>query len=264
MCLENDLISNCPGDEQAWELFGKMEETAKLFGDMSFAAFCTRVNATASQRPRLLSYVEGFNAADADTIGIAGLARQQRAEDAIEGDRAARLIGGYHALARYLQRQAVAARAELLLNTPVTAVRRHSGRCEVHAADGRSWTALRVVCALPLGVLQARAVRFDPLPRDITHAIDALSAGTVKRLVLRFQEPLVGHQPPRPALSLHAAAHAVHLVDSLSFARSTADRVGRRPSGFSRTCFRNRAGDRHSRKNLRALPQARARLLALS
>jgi hypothetical protein len=66
--------------------------------DMSFADYLTRHAANASNAAAATNYVEGFNAADQQRIGVAGLAKQQRAEDAIEGDRIFRLTRGYDAI----------------------------------------------------------------------------------------------------------------------------------------------------------------------
>jgi monoamine oxidase len=68
---------------------------------------------------------------------------------------------------------------------------------EVHDASGRIWTADAVVCALPLGVLQAGAVAFTPaLPAHIATPLARLGMGTVSKLVLRFAAPFwpVGEQ----------------------------------------------------------------------
>ncbi|MGZ3145131.1 FAD-dependent oxidoreductase [Lentzea chajnantorensis] len=48
----------------------------------------------------------------------------------------------------------------------------------------------RVLVTLPLGVLKARAVRFDPpLPRDKRTAIDKLGFGTLNKIALHYPEP---------------------------------------------------------------------------
>ena len=51
------------------------------------------------------NYVEGFNAADASRISLQSLAKQQAAEDAIEGDRLFRVDEGYAEVPEFLLRR---------------------------------------------------------------------------------------------------------------------------------------------------------------
>ena len=62
-------------------------------------------------------------------------------------------------------------------------------RVEVRAGD-RRWTAGAAIVTVPLGVLKAGAIRFDPpLPERHRRAVDALGFGRFEKLVLRFAEP---------------------------------------------------------------------------
>jgi monoamine oxidase len=73
-------------------------------------------------------------------------------------------------------------------------------------ANQRTWEGARAIVTLPLGVLQARSVVFDPpLPRWKTAAIDALAMGAVVKVALLFAEP---HWPADLAF-LHARGGAV-------------------------------------------------------
>jgi len=58
---------------------------------------------------------------------------------------------------------------------------------QVRLADGSRFTADKVICTLPLGVLQAGRVRFaHPLARDRSAAIDGLRMGLLNKCLLRF------------------------------------------------------------------------------
>ncbi len=188
LCFVDGRLGSCPEDALAWHLLDGMEAFADEHGDTSFDAYLARTDATEADQQRARNYVEGFNAADACEIGILGLARQQAAEEAIDGGRNGRVAAGYGALAGYVRDRAVAAGAELLLSTPVAHVEWGPGACTVHTSDGRQWSATKLVCTLPLGVLQARAVRFAPEPDRALQAADSLRAGTVQRMVLQFHE----------------------------------------------------------------------------
>ncbi len=183
VCFLDGRLGGCPEDGGAWALLDDMVDEAE---DLSCDEYLARSHASEADQARIRDYVEGFNAADAARIGIRGLARQQAAEDAIKGDRNARLTAGYGALAEYIRDRAVAAGAELLLATPAETVLWEPGAVTV-TANGRQHQARKLICAVTLGVLQARAVRFDPEPQAAMRAADALDAGTVQRMVLQLR-----------------------------------------------------------------------------
>lgn len=187
-CSRNGQFGPCPDDAGGWSLLEGMQAALESQGDMSFEAYLATTQAAPEVAARARSYVEGFNAADASIIGIAGLVHQQTAEDAIEGDRAARVTAGYHALAEYVAAKAVQAGATLVLATPVSTIQWKRGEVAVKAEDGRDWSATTLVCTLPLGVLQAASVRFDPEPLQILQAASRLSAGAALRMVLQFRD----------------------------------------------------------------------------
>ena len=188
LCFLDGALQSCPHDEEAWKLLDGMQAIADRDGDMSFEQYLARSTASDEDKARARNYVEGFNAADANVIGIRGLARQQAAEDAIEGDRVARVALGYKALADYVRDRALAGGATLLFETAVNRVEWQPGHCTVHAEGGRQWSARQVLCALPLGVLQASSVQFEPMPERTLQAAQSLRAGAVQRLVLQFND----------------------------------------------------------------------------
>ena len=190
LCHGPDGLGDCPEEDASWELLEGMGDAAATHGDMSFNTYLARLHPRAgiAATARARGYVEGFNAADADEIGIARLARQQEAEDAIEGERAARVVAGYQTLAEYVRDRAQAAGATLLLHTPAAHVDWRAGAVRVATPDGRAWTASKLVCALPLGVLQSSSVTFAPRPDDLLRAAGSLAAGVAQRLVLQFSE----------------------------------------------------------------------------
>ena len=93
------------------------------------------------------------------------------------------VIGGLDRLAADLARG-----LDIRLSQPVEAVRFTSGGVEIKSADGQEEADIAVL-AVPLGVLQAGAIRFEPeLPREKTDAIYSLGSGLLNKCVLRFDE----------------------------------------------------------------------------
>jgi len=135
------------------------------------------------------AYVEGFNAADASRIGVAALTRQQHAEDAIHADRLFHVRGGYDQVSSYLLKSLRLAGGTLALGHVVRQIRWEAGRVSVAGSSGGlpfERTARRALITLPLGVLQARHVAFDPTPGEALRHADSLAMGAVVRVSLLF------------------------------------------------------------------------------
>ena len=120
-------------------------------------------------RRRVASYVEGFNAADRNRIGIAALAKQQRAEDEIGAGRLFRVEAGYQAIPNFLAREFVHAGGSLILGMPARRIDWKPGAVTVTVPDttGRASRlyASRAVITVPLGVLRPKRSSSPPAPR---------------------------------------------------------------------------------------------------
>ena len=184
-CYDQAGSKPCP-EGRGFELLEGLAATARAEGDMSFATYLERHPALEEEAESARSFVEGFNAADATRIGIAALAFQQQAEDAIEGERAFRPAGGYHALATHLEQRARRAGTRIVLRAPVANLGWRAGAITVEAGSG-IYRAQRCVVTVPLGVLQARGLRLDPEPQAMLRAADGMAMGTVARLAMVFR-----------------------------------------------------------------------------
>ncbi len=133
-------------------------------------------------------------AADAEELAVGAIVEG----DAYGGDEAV-LPGGYLRLLEVLT-----AGLDIRLSTPVSAVARHEGGVTVTTADD-DVEADAVIVTVPLGVLKADVIAFDPpLPAGHLEAIDRLGFGLVDKVVLVFNEVFwddmahfVGHVPER-------------------------------------------------------------------
>ena len=170
--------------ESAMEKLGKLPSTRERPVSEALATVRFRLRTTAEERQLAAEYLEGFNAARLDRASVKAIAQQTRAAAEIEGDRLFRFPRGYAAVPLRLARG-----LQVELGVRVRELR--WTRAGVRAvADRGMWEAPRAVVTLPLGVLQARAVRFDPpLPRWKREAIDALAMGPVVKIALLFAKP---------------------------------------------------------------------------
>jgi monoamine oxidase len=185
LCVTDDRLAKC-GEGHAGAFRILEEISSKLSPDVSFAEYVQGVKATAEERAAATRYVEGFNAADAGKISARSLAVQQRAEDAISGDRSWRVAGGYAQLPTHLLRKFLAGSGDLRLDTTVTAIEWRRGDCTVRAGD-LTLKSRCVLVTVPLGVLQRRGIRFRPEPAALG-AADHMAMGTAHRLGLRFKK----------------------------------------------------------------------------
>ena len=148
----------------------------------------------AHARRAAIAYVEGFHAARIDRIGVAALMQAEAEAEATDGDRSYRIVNGYVQFLQRIVDSLPPRRVTLRLNTVVEKIAWTRGGVRVHArtAAGKRLPVLharRAIITLPLGVLQAGAVKFEPeLPQRHRDAIEKLAMGTVVRIALRFKE----------------------------------------------------------------------------
>jgi monoamine oxidase len=166
-----------------------------------FAGPAWRARGPALTRALAREYMAGFNAAPLGVLGVRALAAQQRAADAIDGDRLGRPQGGFAPLVSWLARPLTGRRHHppaLHLSTVVETITWRPGAVELRArgVTGARLPPLRAraaVVTVPLGVLQETrghtgAIRFTPaLPARLTEAIAALRMGRVVKIILRFR-----------------------------------------------------------------------------
>lgn len=134
---------------------------------------------TAGQTWAVAVEVTGEYGADPDRLAIAALdeGEEQRGGDAL-------LSEGYGALV-----SAAAAGLDIRTDWPVTSVTQDAAGVTVTGADGQTLTGAVTIVTVPLGVLQAGAIAFDPpLPDEKTAAISALGMGLLDKLWLAFDD----------------------------------------------------------------------------
>jgi monoamine oxidase len=184
-CFRDDLLRACEDADRPFYLLEGIEDYTGP--DISFSQYSATLDATESDRGSLRSFIEGFNAADADQVSVASLAAQQKAEDIIEGSRAFYLRTGYDRLPHYLANRILDHGGNIELNTPVQEIRWKPGSVKI-VNGTRTVHASRAVITLPLGVLQSEAVSIHPRPDHHLAAASQLRMGHVVRLTMLFRE----------------------------------------------------------------------------
>jgi monoamine oxidase len=172
------LPKNAPSDlsfKQFVDSLGKNPGDADISEDDKFAA---------------CNYVRGFHAAHPEEISVQSLVEGIEAEEKIDGDSQFRFSEGYDRLLGVLQKRVESGGARVELNTRVTHVEWKPGSVRLDALQSgdqsATFSAPLLVNTLPLGLLQAGTVTFNPaLPKQ--SAMSKLRVGHVIRVPLVFR-----------------------------------------------------------------------------
>jgi monoamine oxidase len=149
--------------------------------DRTFAAFLDALNPKEDERAAAMGYVQGYEAADPARVGERWLAASEAASAADHSDRQFRFVNGYDGVPTWLAGRLPP--GSILLSTPVERIVWQRGHATVHAGN-REIDARAVVCTVPLGVLLAGGLVFEPG----LEAITGLASGHAVRAVFRFKE----------------------------------------------------------------------------
>lgn len=177
---------------------GRLETALEDAPEQSFLEFLKTQHLGTETLPWATGYIEGFHAAHPEEVSVRSLAQINRASEAIEGNRAFRLSGGYAALVNWLRAGLAPGLATIRCDTVVSAIRWERGRVDVDAAvAGRNerFRAPAAICTLPLGVLAAGSVRFEPEPMVLRNAFAGLAMGHAARISLRFRRRVWQDRP---------------------------------------------------------------------
>jgi len=171
--------------------------------DVTFAEYLRLRGIDGPDAREARNYVEGFNAADANVIGVRSLAVQQRAEDAIDADRLFRVKQGYEELPNAMAADVGRAGGFVLRGHIVRRIAWRRGSVEIDGVDtsGSKFTlrSKRCVITLPLAVLQAGAVEFAPSPAAVLAQAGRMAMGPVVRVTLLFKSKFWQRSDPRLA-----------------------------------------------------------------
>jgi monoamine oxidase len=210
-------------DEHWWARGGVLEHVRDFWGeiarvsaripeggaDTSFAEFLQRQKGLDDRRREMmLSFVEGYHAADPRRISAQALASGD-SETADGSEKQARLVSGYDLLAQALRTSLDSDRGAVHLNVVAHRIERRNGEVRVRArsATGFERAPFRgsaAIVTLPLGVLKAPpgsvgALEFDPPLRRLSAILRALEMGNVMKIVLRFRSMFWAERPlPKP------------------------------------------------------------------
>jgi monoamine oxidase len=157
--------------------------------DQSFLQFLESKpggKALARERQMALEFVQGFHSADAAVISAHALAEGGTPGEDPEAQRTGRVADGYDRVPAAL---AEGLGDRIHTGVVVQRVQWQRGRVRVHTSDGRELDARTALVTVPLGVLQSRAIQFDPVIPTVERALRLLAMGVVLRVAFLFDAP---------------------------------------------------------------------------
>jgi monoamine oxidase len=180
--------------------FGKDDSSVEEF--LTFVTHGDRELPPGVTTHLLLQLIRNDFASRVSDLGLTGLL----APDVDGYEDNYRIAEGYEEVPRRL-----AAGGDVRSNHVVSAILRHSDRVDVVTNRGVYSGNVALVC-LPIGVLQAGDVRFDPpLTPAKTAALDSVTAGAATKLVLCFRRNRMGAMFWPPTMPLLATSLATQL-----------------------------------------------------
>jgi len=112
------------------------------------------------------------------------------------------ITGGYRHLVELLS--SALSSSEVMLNQTVSRISIPQGSpteplVQVETSDGRTYEGAQVIVTVPLGVLKAGSITFDPpLPSEKQDVIQRVGFGTVEKVVMTFENAFWRRNPRKP------------------------------------------------------------------
>jgi monoamine oxidase len=155
-------------------------------------SFADALLANAGRMPRAdlamaRSFVEGFDAAHAELVSARSIAEEQEGLGNVAEEPQSRVLEGYGRLLEWIRDAALGAGATLRLSWPVRSIVWERGSVRVSGPKG-TLQARAAIVTLPVGVLQAADVVFEPDVPRMREAVALLGAGSATKIVLAFRE----------------------------------------------------------------------------
>ncbi len=184
-----------------WELVDRMNHDlarrlASRGKDFPVSEYLDSSRVRAERRGLLRDFVEGFYAAHPDRLSAQSLAVEidgGEERDEVQGKQF-RIANGGDALMKWLRDGLDPDRTDVRLSTVAESVQWKRGAVRIVCRGGGdraelpTLTARTALITLPLAVLKAGVVRFDPALPAKQRALEGLEMGQVFKIVLRFRE----------------------------------------------------------------------------
>ena len=159
--------------------------------DCSIDEFLSRKSIPEPARTMVRTFIMGFDAARPDRISAHACKLAEYSAEQMNMDIQSRVAEGYAALVEYFVHQIEAHGGRLVSNATARRVCWQKGSVNVLTAhDGHEerFAANAAIVTLPLGVLKANDVKFEPSLPEKIEAANAMEMGNVVKVVFQFRD----------------------------------------------------------------------------
>lgn len=140
-------------------------------------------------RQSVKRYAEGYDTADTSRASMLALKEEWLHEDDSETSRP---NDGYGALIQFLADKCILAGAVIQMSAPVHEINWQRGKVTATTADGKTFTADKIILTVPVGVWQSKdvskgAITFTPALPDHMAAFGKMGMGAIIKVMLQFK-----------------------------------------------------------------------------
>jgi len=173
---------NMPGWGELMKKFKSLKE------DMTISDFLEQYFSGSKYEPLrkwVIRFTSGYDTADPAKASVFALRDEWGNED---DDAQSRIVGGYGKLMEYLADESRLHGAEYHFNSIVKHIDWSKGEVKVVVDNGDTYEAKQVILALPLGVLQAKLVAFEPSIEKYDDAFMQIGFGAIVKILFEFRD----------------------------------------------------------------------------
>ena len=146
----------------------------KYFGEPKYASLVQSVK----------GFVQGYDAADVNKASAIALAEEWSSGD-VKGYR---LIGGYAQLMEFLWNEIQRRKGILKLSSVVRKIKWKPDNIEIETDSGETFIARKILVTVPISILKADVIQFEPPLPQHQHALRHLEMGEVIKFLFEFQD----------------------------------------------------------------------------
>ncbi len=166
----------------------------RLENDVSIADFFEQYfyeEKYTSLRKSLISYIEGYYAADSRRCSTKSFAEEFESED----EDTFRPVGGYGQLINFLENEIKLSGGEIILSTIVKEIKWEKNKVEVRDENNTRFTAAKALLTIPIGIWAANdnetgAISYIPALTEKKEAAKKLGFGAVIKIIFCFKEAI--------------------------------------------------------------------------
>lgn len=185
--IRNGALEKNDFFEDEWQVL--IKELQKLETDMTFEEFLKQkfpFEKHQSLHSNIKKFVEGYNAADSHKASALALREEWLQE---EDPTQYRPEGGYGKLADLLLELSMKKGLEIQLSKIVTHIEWNEDGVIVKIITGEAFSAQKALVTVPIGVLRAEKIKFEPPLPSYLNASKNIGFGSVIKFLFQFSEP---------------------------------------------------------------------------